>query len=161
MQCPKCGSYQHRTHATHAADKFTDGTVHRIRKCTESGCGYSWRTHEIHSTAFISLTAGIEPKQPPPPPAPSTNPLAQALNMPLTDIEHEMEDLLAPAMQALRDSLKDKDPSRARVEVAKYVVEDRRAHRRALAEVANKTGATPIDPAVAQLAKLLADQVES
>ena len=81
--------------------------------------------------------------------------------MPLTDIEHQMEDLLAPAMQALRDSLKDKDPSRARVEVAKYVVEDRRAHRRALAEAANKTGVKPVDPAVAQLAQLLMDQVES
>ena len=161
MQCPKCGTYSHRTHATYAADKFTDGAVHRIRKCTEPDCGHTWRTTEIHSTAFTSLTAGIEPKSPPPPPAPSTNPLAQALNVPLTDIEHQMEDLLAPAMQALRDSLKDKDPSRARVEVAKYVVEDRRAHRRALAEAANKTGVKPVDPAVAQLAQLLMDQVES
>jgi hypothetical protein len=67
-----------------------------------------------------------------------------------------MESLLPSAITALRESLTDKEPSKARVDVAKYVVEDRRQHRRALAEAATRTGIEPTDPAVAQLAALLA-----
>jgi len=158
MQCPKCGTYEHRVNSASAVDSAQDGTVHRIRRCK---CGHSWRTREIPSTDLHALEHGATPRTPPPPPIAwptptGTRPLALALGVPLVDIEHEMESLLPAAIAAMRESLADKEPSKARVDVAKYVVEDRRQHRRALAEAAQRTGQTPADPAVAQLAALLA-----
>lgn len=143
MQCPKCGEYQHKILSTKAVDAETDGSVHRIRRCT--ACAHTWRTREMSSAAISAITAQT-----------STHPLATALGVPLLDIEHEMETLLAPAITALREALHDKDPNKVRVDVAKYVVEDRRAHRRALAAATATTGGpVPDDPAMRQLVGLL------
>jgi len=141
VQCPKCGEYQHKILSTKAVDAEADGSVHRIRRCT--ACAHTWRTREMSSAAISAITAQT-----------STHPLATALGVPLLDIEHEMESLLAPAITALREALAG-DPNKVRADVAKYVVEDRRAHRRALAAATATTGVVPDDPAVRQLANLL------
>jgi hypothetical protein len=66
-----------------------------------------------------------------------------------------MESLLTPAITALRESLLHPDPNKVRVDVAKYVIEDRRAHRRALAQANATTGGTTDDPAMKQLVNIL------
>lgn len=166
MQCPKCGSYDHVIQSAYAADTHTDGSVHRIRRCRQ--CASNWRTREVHTSVLTAQQNGDPPPVAPPVRAPLSAPPAPLPTVPvratgpsipaMIDIEAEMEGLLVDAIGTLRTAMADKDPSRTRVELARYIVEDRRAHRRALADAVHKSGATHQvdDPATAQLTALLA-----
>lgn len=158
MQCPKCGSTDHTAIKTDAADKHTDGAVHRRRKCHT--CASGWMTMELPTNDVRSMQQGLPPAPPPPPPVlppvASPLPVRARLLTPMIDIETEMESLLRPALDTIRDALATADPSRAKIEVAKWVVNDRREHRKALAEYAQKTGQAHTDPVINEFAQLLA-----
>jgi hypothetical protein len=73
----------------------------------------------------------------------------------MLDLETEMESILPDAVEALRECVRLKEPSRARVEAAWRVISDRREYRVRLAQQANITGDTPNDPRIAELAGIL------
>ena len=78
------------------------------------------------------------------------------MSTPLFDLESALETAVQDAVASLVESVKPGTPTdRVKVELAKWMVEDRRQWRIGIAEHAAKTGQEPTDPAVAQLATIL------
>jgi hypothetical protein len=122
---------------------------YRRRICQNPDCNESVTTLEVpleQVRAWQALEAN---------PAGAGTTLPTPPTAPLIDLEDEMEDLLAPAVEALRVSLHEKDPSKARVDVAKFVISDRREYRRGLAQVHGVMRDHIDSPDIAQLANVL------
>lgn len=152
MRCPSCGR-ETQTKKTVPASARTDGRVYRRRECTNPACGVWTATFEItceQVRQWEAMEAGLLDT----PSTPSV-PLPTVPAAPLADIEAEMEALLAPAVDAIHDALRMSAPNKAKVEVAKFVIGDRREYRRSLAQAA-EAGQEAEDPAVKQLAALFA-----
>jgi hypothetical protein len=151
MKCPAC---QGPTSAvqTIPAEKRQDGRVYRVRKCRSSDCGVTHSTLEIlHSEA----KGGIAPYTPPSPPPKAAIPTANPSPV-LYDLEGELEKSLPLAVEVLADAVRPgTSPDKVKVDVAKWLLDDRRKWRIAMAEQSNLSGETPEDPAVAQLANIL------
>jgi hypothetical protein len=80
----------------------------------------------------------------------------QAMSTPLFDLESALETAVQDAVRCLVEAVKPGTPTdKVKVELAKWMVEDRRQWRIGIAEHAAATGQTPADPAVAQLATIL------
>jgi len=161
MNCPKCGSPA-PAKQTIPADRRPDGLPYRFRRCSSEQCGTTFTTREITGEALAKYQAGEAALATPPTPAQaaaqSPLPTPAPVGAQLIDLESEMEKLLPEALTALRESVKEKEPSRARCEIAWKIVSDRREYRRALA-APSPHGDPPEggaqDPAMAQLANIL------
>jgi hypothetical protein len=80
----------------------------------------------------------------------------QAVASPLFDLESALETAVQDAVKCLVEAVKPGTvPDRTKVELAKWMVEDRRQWRIGIAEHAAATGQEPADPAIAQLATIL------
>jgi hypothetical protein len=78
------------------------------------------------------------------------------MSTPLYDLETALESAVQDAVACLVDALKPGTvPDRTKVDLARWMVEDRRKWRIGIAEHAAATGQEPADPAVAQLANIL------
>ena len=151
MNCPKCDTKRAPTVVTQPADKRDDGRVCRRRECKK--CGHVFMSLELLLTdvrsmeqqALNSASSGSV-----------VTPLPTQATQPLVDIENELEGLLAPSLNAIKDALKADSADRTKVDLARWLVADRREYRKALAEAANTTGTEHADPAVQQLANILA-----
>lgn len=159
MNCPTCGAPA-PTKQTIPADKRPDGLVYRFRRCTSEKCGATFSTREITGEDLAKYRAGEAALMTPPTPAQtvaqSPLPTPAPVGAPLLDLESEMEKLLPEALTALKESVKEKEPSRARCEIAWKIVSDRREYRRALVPSGPTPGEDDVqDPAVAQLANVL------
>ena len=135
LQCPSCKSPKTRVTDTREQE---DRTLRR-RRCV--ACAHRWVTLEVaRSTVETSK--------------PQTVP--QAMSTPLFDLESALEQCVQDAVRCLAESVQPgTTPDRVKVELAKWMVEDRRQWRIGIAEHAAKTGQEPTDPAVAQLANVL------
>ena len=135
LQCPKCKSSKARVTDTREQE---DRTLRR-RRCV--ACAHRWVTLEVAREA-------VETKKP--------QTVPQAMSTPLFDLESALEQCVQDAVACLAESVKPgTTPDRVKVELAKWMVEDRRQWRIGIAEHAAKTGQEPTDPAVAQLANVL------
>jgi hypothetical protein len=115
-----------------------DRTLRR-RRCI--ACAHRWVTLEVAREA-------VETSKP--------QTVPQAMSTPLFDLESALEQCVQDAVRCLAESVKPgTTPDRVKVELAKWMVEDRRQWRIGIAEHAAKTGQEPTDPAVAQLATIL------
>jgi hypothetical protein len=82
--------------------------------------------------------------------------LPQAMSTPLFDLESALETAVQDAVECLVESVKPGTPTdKVKIELARWMVEDRRRWRIGIAEHAAATGQEPADPAVAQLANVL------
>ena len=135
LQCPSCKSPKTRVTDTREQE---DRTL-RPRRCVASA--HRWVTLEVaRSTVETSK--------------PQTVP--QAMSTPLFDLESALETAVQDAVACLVESVQPgTTPDRVKVELAKWMVEDRRQWRIGIAEHAAKTGQEPTDPAVPQLANVL------
>lgn len=78
------------------------------------------------------------------------------MSTPLFDLESALETAVQDAVACLVEAVKPGTPTdRVKVELAKWMVEDRRQWRIGIAEHAAATGQVPTDAAVAQLAEIL------
>jgi hypothetical protein len=78
------------------------------------------------------------------------------MSTPLFDLESALETAVQDAVACLVEAVKPGTPTdRVKVELAKWMVEDRRQWRVGIAEQAAATGQVPTDAAVAQLAEIL------
>ena len=160
MNCPTCGSPA-PTKQTIPAEKRPDGLPYRFRRCTNEKCGATFSTREITGEDLAKYKAGEAALMAPPTPAQvvaqSPLPTPAPVGAQLLDLESEMEKLLPEALTALKESVKEKEPSRARCEIAWKIVSDRREYRRALTPPGGPTQGEEDaqDPAVTQLANVL------
>jgi hypothetical protein len=80
----------------------------------------------------------------------------QAMSTPLFDLESALETAVQDAVTCIVEALKPSTSvDKVKVELARWMVEDRRKWRIGIAEHAAATGQEPADPAVAQLANIL------
>jgi hypothetical protein len=135
LQCPSCKSPKTRVTDTREQE---DRTLRR-RRCV--ACAHRWVTLEVARDS-------VETSKP--------QTVPQAMSTPLFDLESALETAVQDAVACLVESVKPGTPTdRVKVELAKWMVEDRRQWRIGIAEHAAKTGQEPTDPAVAQLANVL------
>jgi hypothetical protein len=80
-------------------------------------------------------------------------PLPTKVSTPLTDIEDRLEQLLDKSLDTIEKALAEDAPNRVRVELARWVISDRREYRKTLAEVSDPNSEE--DPAIKQLAQVL------
>ena len=133
--CPTCKSTKTRVLETREQE---DRTLRR-RRCI--ACAHRWVTLEVSRCQ-------IEPNR--------ASTVPQAMSSPLFDLESALEQCVQDAVTCIVESLKPGTPTdRTKVELAKWMVEDRRQWRIGIAEHAAKTGQEPADAAVAQLASIL------
>lgn len=157
MLCPAC-SGPTTTVQTIPAEKRHDGRVYRYRRCRDPQCNVTHSTLEIlHSEAKGSIAP---PSQHSPKAAiPAANPSA------LYDLEGELEKGLPLAVEVILDAVRPgTSPDRVKLDAARWLLDDRRKWRIAMAEQANRAGEVPEDPAMAQLAgilRLVPDQEEA
>lgn len=137
-KCPKCSHTDVKVLETRDAP---DHRVQRRRQCSAPECGHRWTTLEV----FRDLVEVSKPQT-----------LPQALATPLFDLESALEQCVQDAVTCIRDSIAPgASVDKGKVDLAKWLVEDRRKWRIGIAEQAALSGETPEDPAVAQLASIL------
>ena len=164
MMCPAC-SGPTTAIQTIPADKRKDGRVYRLRRCRDSKCGATCTTLEGLHSEVKAQDQEEEAKRPPPAPPPAI-PTATP-NAPLYDLEGELEKGLPHAVECIIDAVKPgTTPDKVKIDAAKWLLDDRRKWRVAMAEQANRMNEVPNDPAMAQLANILrlvpdAEAVES
>jgi hypothetical protein len=135
-KCPNCGGEDVRVLETRDA---ADDRIKRRRQC--GPCGHRWTTLEI-------LSEHVEVSKP--------QTLPQAMTTPLFDLESALETAVQDAVECLVESVKPGTPTdKVKIELARWMVEDRRRWRIGIAEHAAATGQEPADPAIAQLANIL------
>lgn len=136
-KCPSCNSAEDaRVLETRDAE---GGRISRRRQC--KACGERWSTIEM-------LREEVEVSKP--------CTLPQAISTPLFDLESALETAVQDAVACLVEAVKPGTPTdKVKVELARWLVEDRRKWRIGIAEHAAATGQEPADPAVAQLANIL------
>ena len=135
LQCPSCKASTTRVSETREQE---DRTLRR-RRCMS--CGHRWVTLEV-------ARGVVETSKP--------QAVPQAMSTPLFDLESALETAVQDAVACLVEAVKPGTPTdRVKVELAKWMVEDRRQWRIGIAEHAAATGQTPTDAAVAQLAEVL------
>jgi hypothetical protein len=72
------------------------------------------------------------------------------------DLEGELEKGLPLAVEVMVDAVRaGTTPDKSKIDAAKWLIDDRRKWRIAMAEQSNRSGETSEDPAVAQLANIL------
>lgn len=158
MRCPACQSNNTKVVKTVPGEQLPHGHEYRTRKC--NGCQLTFMTYEIEASLYkrmhTSTTAAEEGALVP---IGAGGPLPTMPRGDLTDIEVEMEGLLERAFPALMDVLQARLPNKTKFDAARWIIEDRRQHRRALAERVSTTGDTTstasADPAVSQLVAIL------
>ena len=146
MQCPQCSSSKSGVLATRQQD---DGRILRRRHC--KACKARWATFEVDSRDVKDAEEGKPDfsKQ-----MAAACPLARQQE--LFDLESAMEETLQDAMDCVRKTLAGAmPPDKVVTDLARWVIEDRRAWRKAMAEQSAITGQVHADPAVAQLASVL------
>jgi hypothetical protein len=137
-KCPNCGGDDVRVLETRDA---AEDRIKRRRQCGSQNCGHRWVTLEI-------LQDHVETSKP--------CTLPQAISTPLFDLESALETAVQDAVACLVEAVKPGTPTdKVKVELARWMVEDRRKWRIGIAEHAAATGQEPADPAVAQLANIL------
>jgi len=135
LQCPSCRSSKTRVSETREQD---DRTLRR-RRCI--ACQHRWVTLEVARDIVEPNKAATVP---------------QAMSTPLFDLESALETAVQDAVSCLVEAVKPgTHADRVKVELAKWLVEDRRQWRIGIAEHAAATGQVPADSAVAQLANIL------
>ena len=135
LQCPSCKSPKTKVLET----REREDRIQRRRRCV--ACAHRWSTLEV-------LKEIVEPNK--------AATVPQAMSTPLFDLESALETAVQDAVSCLVEACKPGTPTdKVKVELAKWMVEDRRQWRIGIAEHAAATGQTPADPAVAQLANVL------
>ena len=136
-KCPSCNSAEDaRVLETRG---HPGGGIARRRQC--KACGERWSTIEM-------LREEVEVSKP--------CTLPQAISTPLFDLESGLEQGVQDAVTCIVESVKPGTPTdKTKIELARWLVEDRRKWRIGIAEHAAATGQEPADPAVAQLANIL------
>lgn len=159
MICSKCGTPRARVRSTKPADSEQgNGRIIRQRKCTN--CGHLMMTTEIFSADHRDLVkrskgVGLDAHQRGGTvlKADDIGPLPTKVSTPLTDIEDRLEQLLDKSLDTIEKALAEDAPNRVRVELARWVISDRREYRKTLAEVSDPNSEE--DPAIKQLAQVL------
>jgi hypothetical protein len=135
----------------------------KVSRPTPDGTGrYRWHKCEVCNASSSSLepTGSVALTSKPAAPKTSTLPMAAPVAQVL-DLELAMEDLLPEALKVIRGALTaSAEPNRTKVALAQWVIEDRRKWRVGMAEQAASSGQAATDPAIAQLAALLATMPE-
>ena len=151
MKCPECNSDSSKVLQTLPAHSREDGHNRRRRECL--ACQHRFSTHEILEEDLDRKLPGFKSQSTPLPTIPQSV-------LHLVDIEAEMESLLLPSIAALHEALAAPDqasaPAKVKVDVARWVVSDRREHRRNLAQALNAENVQMEDPAMSQLMAALA-----
>lgn len=146
MRCPHCASEESRVLQTFPSKSREDGQTRRRRKCL--ACHQGFNSVEMELSEATSARPGFAANANPLPTIPSSL-------LKLIDIESEMESLLLPSIAALHEALAAKDqasaPAKVKVDTARWVVSDRREHRRSLAQAMSESKVTTDDPAMMQL----------
>jgi hypothetical protein len=148
MLCPQCKSEKTGVLATRLQE---DGTTLRRRHC--KSCLARFSSFEVEAKTLVKEP--VEPARPD-----LTKVMAAACPLArqkeLFDLELAMEDSLLDAIHCVRETLGGRlPPDKVVTDLAKWLIEDRRAWRKALAEQSVATGEVHEDPAVAQLANVL------
>lgn len=134
-KCPVCAHDKSGVKET----RESGDAIQRRRECF--GCGHRWTTLEVSKEH-------VEREKP--------CTLPQAISTPLFDLESALERGVQDAVECVIESVKPGTPcDRTKIDLAKWLIEDRRRWRIGIAEHAALTGQTPADPAVAQLAHIL------
>ena len=134
-KCPNCSGEDVRVLETR------DAAEDRTKRRRQCACGHRWTTLEV-------LAEVVEVTKP--------QTVPQAMTTPLFDLESALETAVQDAVECLVESVKPgTSTDKTKVELAKWMVEDRRKWRVGIAEHAAATGQEPADPAVAQLANIL------
>jgi len=135
MKCPVCSHGVARVKET----REVGGNLRRRRECVS--CGHLWTTLEVAKELVETKSACTLP---------------QAISSPLFDLESALEKGVQDAVECVIEAIKPGSPcDRTKIDLAKWLIEDRRKWRIGIAEHAALTGQTPADPAVAQLAHIL------
>lgn len=149
MDCPYCGEKRSKVWVTEPADTRNDGRTGRKRKCKT--CNRSFSTLEM----LLSDVRALEKSSVPQTSTGVNAPLPTSPASQLLDIEDELEQLLPQSIQCLRDTMTSSDePSKVKVDTARWLVSDRREYRKALQVRMEDEGAGD-DPALQQLANIL------
>jgi hypothetical protein len=151
MKCPACGSPTTAVQ-TIPAERRHDSRTYRARKCRNELCGKTCSTLELlHADVKM---AGGERELPGPRKVPVAIP-AMDPGAPF-DLEGELEKGLPLAVDVMVDAVRPgTTPDKAKIDAAKWLIDDRRKWRIAMAEQSNHSGQESADPAVAQLANIL------
>jgi hypothetical protein len=151
MKCPACSGPTTAVQ-TIPAEKRSDGRVYRYRRCRDALCGSVCTTlevlhHEVKEEKFLAS------------PTPTTTQAAiptVVKNPILYDLEGELEKGLPHAVEYIIDAVKPgTTPDKVKLDAAKWLLDDRRRWRIAMAEQSNRAGEDLADPAMAQLAGIL------
>lgn len=135
LQCPSCKSTKNRVLETREQSERTA----RRRRCI--ACAHRWTTLEVNKEVVETNKGASVP---------------QAVASPLFDLESALETAVQDAVTCLVEAVKPGTVAdKVKVDLARWMVEDRRRWRIGIAEHAAATGQTPADPAVAQLATIL------
>jgi hypothetical protein len=150
MKCPACGSPTTAVQ-TIPSDKRKDGRTYRARRCRNELCGKTCSTLEgLHSEVKASGDHDLPGPRRVPVAIPAMDPGAPF------DLEGELEKGLPLAVDVMVDAVRPgTTPDRAKIDAAKWLIDDRRKWRIAMADQCNASGQEPTDPAVAQLANIL------
>lgn len=163
MMCPACGGAT-KVEQTIPANKRTDGRHYRIRRCADPECN---ATHSTLECMYSGDQDAVDPTPPSGAAATAPDPVrprarkavaipTAAGPAPVYDLEGGLELGLPSAVECIIDAVRPgTSPDRTKIDVCKWLIEDRRRWRIQMAEQANRAGETPADPAMAQLANIL------
>jgi hypothetical protein len=169
MRCPVCGS-KSSPYTTIGDHSRNDNRTYRARRCVSKGCGKTFSTLEILRTDLAAEeeeTSKISPKKSFAIPMNAPSPKDDKKEDPkkegdpkkkgLIDLEARMEELLPEALTTISNALKlPESPDKVRVDLAKWVVDDRRKWRVQLAEQNARAGiSSHEDSSIAQLTNIL------
>jgi hypothetical protein len=147
MECPLCG-HKSKIAATMPARQRPDGYTYRRRLCLSPECAEGFSTYEMTVDTYEVITNGGTMGHAGP------NPVTPGKT--LVNIEERLEGLLEPSLDAIRDAIiaaTGQEPSQQKVQTARWLIQDRRDYRKALAEA--KGAEEHNDPQIKELANLL------
>ena len=162
MRCPVCGS-KSSPYTTIGDHSRNDNRTYRARRCVSKTCGKTFSTLEILRTDLATEeeeNAKIPPKKsfaiPINAPSSPKEEQGDPKKKTLIDLESKMEELLPEALSTISNALKlPESPDKVRVDLAKWVVDDRRKWRVQLAEQNARAGISSEDSSIAQLTNIL------
>ena len=163
MRCPVCGS-KSSPYTTIGDHSRNDNRTYRARRCVSKTCGKTFSTLEILRTDLATEeeeNAKISPKKsfaiPINAPSSPKEEQGDPKKKTLIDLESKMEELLPEALSTISNALKlPESPDKVRVDLAKWVVDDRRKWRVQLAEQNARAGiSSHEDSSIAQLTNIL------
>ena len=151
MRCPACLGPT-KIVVTVPAEKRSDGRVYRHRRCQDSACDAKCSTLEV-----LRREVGEEEVEQEEAVRKARKVAIPSIAPPtMYDVEGELEKGLPLAVEVIVDAVRPgTTPDRTKFDAARWLLDDRRKWRIAMAEQANRSGVESEDPAVAQLSNVL------